>query len=198
MRQVLLCIAVLLALAVAASAQEVIGPWDVRAAPVSAAANISSASWLNVVNVVIDENEAFSGFSIIDDGWANIAPGDLVEVTFGAPIPNTAGPDLVLFDAHYDSGTYTVSTDYDGFSASIAVGPGVDSGVNRAYYAGLNNGPYDADIFGMEIELSDLGVPVDGTVTSVRFTSTNSACDPIGLGALEDPIPVELMSITIE
>jgi len=132
------------------------------------------------------------------DGWANIASGDSVVVSFAQPIPNNTGPDLVLLEAHYDVGAYTVSTDHDDFTAMIVASPWVDSGVSRDYWYGLNNGPYVAEIWGAEIDLGDLGVPPDATVTTVRFTAANNDCDPIGLGALVEPVPVELMTLTVE
>lgn len=198
MRRLILCIGLVLLLTAPLAAQEVIGPWDVRAAPASATGVVSDPTgWLHVVNSPVDVNEAFSGFSIIDDGWANIAPGNYIVVTFAPAIPNIAGPDLVLFDGHYDEGTYAVSTDYDGFTATVGAGPGADSGVDRSYYYD-GAGPYGADIFGMEIDLSNLGVPADATVSSIRFEATNDSCDPIGIGALADPIPVELMTFTVD
>lgn len=63
-------------------------------------------------------NEAFSGFSIIDDGWININTGDFCEVTFNPPVVNGTGPDIVVFDARYDSGDSTLRTSYDGFTAT--------------------------------------------------------------------------------
>ena len=198
MHRPVLCVGFALLLTTPLAAQEVIGPWDVRAAPASATGVVNApGDWLNVVNAPIDINAAFSGFSIIDDGWANIAPGNYIVVTFSPAIPNIVGPDFVLFEGHFDTGTYVVSTDYDGFSATLAVGPGADSGESRSYYY-QGAGPYNADIFGMEFDLSNLGVPADATVSSVRFEASNEMCDPIGIGALSEPIPVELMTFTVE
>ena len=167
-------------------AQETIGPFDIEQAPESATGSVG-ATWGNVVNTPVTVNEAFSGFSIIDDGFINISTGDFYEVTFNPPVVNVTGPDIVVFDARYDAGDYTLRTSYDGFSASFVPSSWVDSGVDRSYYYG-GAGPASADVWGVEVDLSDLGVPDSATVSNIRVTVNNGAGDPLGVGAIGEPL----------
>src|SRR5438477_2025698 len=64
---------------------ETIGPWVIAAAPISArliAGGTFPSGWLNVVNAPVSYNEAFSGFSIIDRGYANLSSNTIIEMTF--------------------------------------------------------------------------------------------------------------------
>ena len=135
MRRVLFVVGFAILVCQPLAAQETIGPFDIAQAPVSATGSVG-ATWGNVVNTPVTVNEAFSGFSIIDDGFINISTGDFYEVTFNPPVVNVTGPDIVVFDARYDAGAYTLSTSYDGFSASFVPSSWVDSGVDRLYYYG--------------------------------------------------------------
>jgi hypothetical protein len=168
------------------TAQETIGPFDIGQAPVSATGSVGPY-WGNVVNVPVSINDAFSGFSIIDDGWINISVGDFYEVTFSPPIVNGIGPDIVVFDAHYDFGDYTLRTSYDGFSASWIPTGWVDTGETRLYYYG-GVGAASADVWGAPVDLSNLGVPAGASVASIRATANNASCDPLGMGALGEPV----------
>ncbi|MBU0640497.1 MAG: hypothetical protein KKB50_16665 [Planctomycetes bacterium] len=167
---------------------EIIGPYDIQAAP-TAARLISggSSGWLNVVNASVDYNAAFSGFSIIDDGMANEPNDTIVEMDFAAGAAvNIAGSDLVMFDGRFSENSYYFSVDYDGFATelSLPLTAFSDTGVNRTYYYN-GAGPYDADVMAAEIDLSFFGVPLGGSVTSVRFRTTdNGQADPLGVGSL--------------
>ena len=170
-----------------AFAQETIGPWSIRAAPVSATEIVNGGgSWssLNVVNVDVDINSAFSGFSLIDDGYANGAPGTTVEVVFAPGVlVNQAGPDLVMFDGRYSFNDYAFSTEYDGFASTVTrlSSAFVDTGVDRDYYY-FGLGPYAADVMAASIELTALGVPAGVSIERVRFISLSSEIDPLGMG----------------
>lgn len=181
---IVLCFAILVGRSV--SAQETIGPFAISQAPVSATGSLGGV-WGNVVNSPVTINEAFSGFSIIDDGWINIVANDFFEVTFNPPVINLAGPDIVVFDARYDSGDYALSTSYDGFTASWAPAGWVDTGEVRSYYYG-GTGPAQANIWGASVDLSNVGVPDGASVSAIRLTATNSSCDPLGVGALNAQI----------
>jgi len=168
---------------------ETIGPWTVRA-PDAAGAIVDlggSWGWLNIVDAAVDVDTAFSGESILDDGYANATAGQEIEVLFFTPVVNVVGPDLVMFDARFDEGEYAISSDFDGFTATTALGVGdfIDTGEDRDYFYELNDdGPFFADIWGAEIDLSDIGVPLGSSVTVLHFISTNGATDPIGMGAI--------------
>ena len=73
-------------------AQETIGLWTVNAP--DSASQISGAfdpnSWLNVVNAPVTVDEAFSGESILDEGFANSAPGLTFEVVFNNGVINSS------------------------------------------------------------------------------------------------------------
>lgn len=173
---------------VSVASAEVIGSFDVRAA--DSAVSITAANpngWLNTANTAIDVNASFSGAGIVDDGIANIEKGETFEVTFNTAVTNVDGADLVLFDARFDNGEYSVSASHDGFSASLSISEGVfvDTGETRAYYYGANeDGPFTAEIWAAAIDLSDLGVALGDSITSFRFTSTNTMADPLGVGAI--------------
>ena len=188
MRRVLVVLGFVLLVGQPLYAQETIGPFDIEQAPESATGSVG-ATWGNVVNTPVTVNEAFSGFSIIDDGFINISAGDFYEVTFNPPVVNVAGPDIVVFDARYDAGAYTLRTSYDGFSASFVPSNWVDSGVDRSYYYG-GAGPASADVWGVEVDLSDLGVPDSATVSNIRVTVNNGGGDPLGVGAIGEPLIV--------
>ncbi len=182
------------ALASVAAGQETIGPYTVYA-PVSAslvAGGGGSWNWLNVVNSFVSINDAFSGYSIIDDGYANGPAGTSVEMTFGFAVVNVAGDDLVMFDSVYSLNDYTFSVDYDGFVFQLPLPAGgfTAVGANSYYYGG--GGPYGASVMAAPIDLSALGVPLGGTVTSVRFTAVSDQVDPLGVGAIV-PSPAGLL-----
>jgi hypothetical protein len=186
MRRVLFMLGFALLVAPTVSGQETIGPFYIGQAPASATGSLGGGVWGNVVNTPVTINEAFSGFSIIDDGWINISSGDFYEVTFVPPVFNGDGPDVVVFDAHYDFGDYTLRTSFDGFSASFVPGDWGDYGLDRAYYYG-GSGPAQADIWGSPVDLSNVGVPPGGTVSVIRLTANNNSCDPLGVGVIGEP-----------
>ncbi len=183
MRRVLIMLTFVLLASQPLYSQETIGPFQIEQAPESATGSLTG-QWGNVVNTPVTVNEAFSGFSIIDDGWINVAIGDYYEATFNPPVVNGTGPDIVVFDARYDSGEYTLRTSSDGFTATWVPTGWVATGVSRSYYySGF--GPASADIWGVEVDLSDLGVADGASVSAIRVSANNGSCDPLGVGALD-------------
>ncbi len=142
--------------------------------------------WLNVANQAVTLSEAMSSDPVADQGFANAPRGTKVQVDFYDGVVNAPGADLVMLDAAFDIGAYRIRSAYDGYIAEVDVD--MNHGVlvtSRDYYYENNGaGPFAADVFGVEIDLSDLGVPAGGVVYSLRFESLNDACDPIGLAAL--------------
>ena len=184
----------------AAASAETIGTFDIVATPTSAslvAGGGGSWGWLNVANVAIGENEAFTGFSVIDDGFANGPAGTTVEMTFAVGTAvNQAGDDLVLFDGRFSDNSYAVSTDFDGFTAEILLPDTVfiDTGESRSYFF-VGTGPFDARVMAAAIDLSALGVPAGGSVTKVRVRGTSGEVDPLGLGSLvPEPATLSLLA----
>jgi hypothetical protein len=176
------------ALAPVAAGQETIGPYTVYA-PVSASLVSGGGpgwDWLNVVNTSTSIHDAFSGHSIIADGFANGVAGTTVEMVFGSPVVNNAGDDLVMFDARFSENDYAFSTDFDGFVAQLALPYTAFGAVgSAAYYYGLGAGKqYRATIMAAPIDLSLLGVPAGASVTAVRFTAVSDQVDPLGVGAI--------------
>jgi hypothetical protein len=170
-----------------ANAQETIGEWYIVAAPVSAVEIVGGGpNWIsmNVVNADVDVNTAFSGMSVIDDGYANGAPGTTIEVTFAPGVlVNTPGDDFVMFDGRYGCNEYSFSTEYDGFVATVYK-PWFafdDTGVDGQYYYG-GSGPYTSDVAAAGVDLSALGVPQGVSVERVRFTGISDGIDPLGIG----------------
>lgn len=178
-------------------ASEIIGPYTIESAPVSAqviAVGGSLWGWVNVVDSYVSVNDAFTGFSILDDGYAN-PTGLTLELTFApGTVVNATGNDLVLFDGRFSLNSYAVSTDYDNFTAELALPDTVfvDTGLDRVYYYQHSPNPGDttqADIMAAAFDLSSLGVPAGAQVLKVRIRATSSEVDPIGLGSLYVPEP---------
>lgn len=166
---------------------QTLGPWDLT--PPDSAVIITgggaSFGWLNVVNAPLSFDAAMTSSPIESGGFANSSAGDVYEVTFTSGVANGPGDDLVLLDAQFDVGNYAVSSDYDGFVASLAVNTatGIVVAVPTLYYE-LNAGPWNPDVVGVPIDLSNLGVPGGATVNSVRMATTDAACDPISLAKI--------------
>ena len=193
MRPFLVLISVfVLSLGGSARAQETIGPWMIEAVPSSATGSgpVQAGGWLNVVNSPVTIQDAFTSFSILDAGLGNLGESFVLELTFADPVMNGEGPDLVLFDARFDAGAFAVSTEFDGFGTELPVTAFIDSGEDRLYFFEFNQpGPFPADVFGAEIDLSDLGLAPNDAVSVIRVRSTNDQTDPLGLGSLQPAAP---------
>lgn len=184
-------------------AAETIGDWTVTA-PDSARLIVNvdigfGWGWLNVSNDRVSINDAFSGEGILDDGYANAAIGQVVEVTFLSPVVNGPGADFVMFDAHFDRGRYSIASDFDGFGASLLLRASefIGTGERREYFYEFSvGGKVTATIWGAEFDLSELGVPLGESVSSIRFTADNANTDPVGIGAIVPaPASISLLGV---
>jgi hypothetical protein len=167
-------------------ADEIIGPWHIYHAPISASSSATS-NWLNVDNHSISIEETLTGFSIIDDGIGNVPGGLVMDLTFASgAVRNIPGADLVMFDARYDAGSYSIYTSYDNYTHvyNLTTDHFTFTGLHRDYYYGLNHGPYRANVWGAAFDLSNLGVPIGEFVNQVRVVVATSGSDPLGLGSL--------------
>ncbi len=173
---------------------ETIGIWEIQSAPTSATFQTGDPqaviTWMNVNNVNISISDAFSGMSVIDDGLGNIPSNSIMEMTFAPGTAlNVPGNDLVVFEARFTPGSYLISTSYDNYSSSVSILQSnfVFTGLSRAYYYGLNWGPFSAQVWGAPIDLSQLGVPLGQYVDKIRLIATSSGADPLGIGSLSIP-----------
>ncbi len=176
---------------------ETIGQWTLDAAPVQASLLAGGGpiwDWLNIDDSPLTVEEAFTGFSIIDDGYGNAEAGTMVEVIFedGALVNHDGVPDLVFFEGQFTPGTGMYALTVDGF-AGVILGTGglpfIDSGVDRSYYYGFNHQLSTADVFGAEIDLDFFGVKVGDFVTTLRIEVLTDFRAPLGFGALVIPTP---------
>src|SRR5262245_1090252 len=97
----------------ACAAEEVVGPWTADDAPVSATEVVGGGTiWASLGQTPdpVSINDAFSAFPIIEDGFANGAAGVTIEMTFGTPVVNGAGDDLVVFDSRFSVNSYQFAT----------------------------------------------------------------------------------------
>lgn len=152
--------------------------------------------WLNVANVPISLNDAMTSMPVEAAGYANADTGTVVEVKFAGGVTNGAGPDVAMLDSVYDVGSYAIRSDYDGFAASVVADMSLGTYCTSASYYYAGNGPYPADVYSVEIDLSDLGVPAGATVTSLRFETLNSQCDPITLAKIENQFTLSVSTLT--
>jgi hypothetical protein len=148
--------------------------------------------WLNVVDAPVTIEEAFTGYSLLDDGFANFTETTVVELGFAADAAqNIPGPDLVLFDGRFDANEFAVSTSYDSFASEIPLT--LDLFLYtfelREYFFGLQL-PNTAMIWGAPFDLTDLGVPEGVSVAEIRVRSiSGGGGDLIGVGSLSGTQP---------
>lgn len=177
-----------------AFAAESIGPYTVVHAPISASLTSGGGgpfNWLNVANMPVSINDAFTGFSVIADGYANAPAGTTIILTFGPGVlHNGSGADLILFDAENDSNTYRVATSNNSFSSEVILTAGdfTDTGDDRAYFYG-GTGPSSYNVFAAAIDLSSLGVPAGAVVEQVRLFCEGPSNDPLGLATVQAAVP---------
>lgn len=177
----------LLALGTPVAAQtQTLGPWTVS--PPDDASLISGGgvnfTTISVNNVNLSIQEAFTGLPLDEDGYANALTATTLEFLFQAGITNGAGDDLVIFDARFDPGDYSISSDYDGYVATTSALNTNGTLVSTQAYYYQGNGPFTAGVYGIPVDLTALGVPAGAMVNGIRATSTNAACDPVGLGKI--------------
>lgn len=178
-------------------AAQTIGPWNLL--PPDSASLISGGGvhwdWINVENVPLTLEQAMTSWPIDEQGYANADSGTEVQVNFVDGVTNNVGPDLVMLDANFDQGNYSISCEYDGYGAGVAANiPGMPIATENEYYY-LNAGPYRAKVRGVEVDLSDLGVPSGTTVYGFRFECIDAACDPIGLVKIADTVFLDVVDV---
>jgi hypothetical protein len=173
---------------VSAGVAEVVGPYAIIDTPISAellSGGGGAFNWLNTNNAPVSVQEAFTGFSVIAEGYANANAGTTIRLTYApGAVRNDPGPDLVIFDASAGDGDqYLISTDYDNFAQPLLVFVNIDTGVDRTYFYG-GAGPFAFDVMGAPIELTQLGVPAGVSVTQLRVFTEGGSCDLLGVGVL--------------
>lgn len=170
---------------------ELIGIWDV-VAPVSA--HLVSGEdgeffdWLNVVNASVTIEEAFTGHSILDDGYANFSTDTIVELNYDEGVLfNATGNDLVVFDAHFEANAYAIATSFDDFLTELTVSANTFLYEPRFYYFGGLPDPFKVEIWGAAFDLSALGVPEGAPVNAIRVRGvTENGGDLLGVGAIRE------------
>ncbi len=144
-----------------------------------------SFGWLNVVNAATTVSAAMTSDPYESQGYANAPTGTVIEVGFSGGVVNGAGPDLVMLDAQFDSGSYRISSDFDGFVSSVTVTPGAGTLYHAvSYYYELNPGPWSASVMGADVDLTSIGVPSGSSVTALRFETLDAAGDPVTLAKI--------------
>jgi len=173
-----------------------IGPWDLIAPDSASLISGGGISfyWLNVVNTPVTVEEAMTSVPMDIQGFANPDSGTKIQVNFQNGVENHPGPDFVMLESAFDKGTYAIYSDYDNYVAGVNVFTtnGIIVSDQDYYYNGA--GPYNAKIFGMEFDLSDMGVPAGAMVHSLRFTCVDSTCDPVGLGMISDAFQLDAIN----
>lgn len=168
---------------------QTLGPWEV--VPPGSAVVVNGGGglwgWINVVNSSLSFTQAMIQSPIEDAGFVNADIGTTLDFVHVPGVVNGPGADLVLFDAQFDTGQYRVSTNYDGFTASILADTlfGTYATTRPYYYEFGSAVPVNADVVGMEIDLTDLGVPDGEIVIGFRLVCENPGCDPISLAKID-------------
>jgi hypothetical protein len=157
----------------------------------------------------------------LDTGVVNITttngtPDRSVQLTFASPVVNSAGEDILLFDINGDDGVrFWINDDRtnQGFSLTTAnYSADLLTGMPYTSYNYSNSGDQDindlaelesptgfgtptnasASINALGLDLSSVGVPLGGSVTSIRFQSVAGAggrVDPVLVVALPAVVP---------
>lgn len=175
---------------------EIIGDFLIVDTPVDAVVTHGGGAtftWLNVAQEPASIPTAFTGFSVIDDGYTNAAAGTRIELTFAdGALRNGVGPDLVLLDADLDLNVYFVTISYDNFSQLHVISNFVDTGVDRTYYSGAGGEPRSYDIYAATIDLSLFDVPAGEAVQRVRIFTEGPSGDPLALAVLLSTCPADI------
>ncbi|HEX5875706.1 MAG TPA: hypothetical protein VFY60_13750 [Pyrinomonadaceae bacterium] len=138
-----------------------------------------NTSWLNVVNANPGNPGALTGANF-DTGIANIglSGGLNYIIHYDTPIRNGLGDDLGIVSARFstnDTFHLAVSTDGTNFTPFVSFGPelAVNSGVVKTYFFGSTiQGPFTPTLFVTPVDLSVFGLPLGGTISAVKITSS--------------------------
>lgn len=167
----------------------------------------------------------------IDTGVINITTTNgtadrSVEITFAKPVVNSDGEDIVLFEVGGDDGIrFWINNDREGQGATLTTASysgNLFTGVTYTQYRYSNAGDTDinsiaelegtsgfafdndgtATIRAIGLDLSLLGVPMGGSITSFRFQSVANAggrLDPVfiaGLPAVPEPTSALVVAVS--
>lgn len=165
---------------------EVIGQFKVIDAPIAATQTGGpslSSTWLNVAPAAVSVTDAFTRFSIIDDGF-QVNAGTSIDVFFEAGVAeNRDGADLVLLDADAGLNVYLVTLFYQDVPFTRPISTTADTGVTRDYFTS-GGGPTQHSIFAAAIDFSLFGIPDGQEVQHVRVFAEGPDCAPLGVGVL--------------
>lgn len=183
----LLCAAALAAPLTAQDSQT-LGPWEVS--PPGSAVVVGSGGglwgWANTTGTSKSFTESMIEMPIEDAGYANAAIGTTMDFVFVPGVVNIPGPDLVLFDLQYDTGTYRIASNYDAFATEALIdtaGGTVVATQDFIYEIGAMI-PTTEDVVGVEIDLDVLGIPEGEAVIGFRLIADNDGCDPACLAKI--------------
>jgi hypothetical protein len=172
--------------AVPSTRAEVIGDFKVIDAPIAATQTGGPSlvsNWLNVTPTAVSVAEAFTGFSLIDNGF-QVNAGTSIDLFFDAGVAaNHGGPDLVLLDADAGLNVYLVTVFDQDEPIIRSISATVDTGVTRDYFSS-GGGPSQHSILAATIELSTFGIPDGGAINHVRVFSEGPDCTLLGVGVL--------------
>ena len=145
---------------------------------------------------------------LLDSGIINPAISATAStVTFAQPIVNRAGPDIIFMEIDPDFPADNLQVTINGSTQTV---PGsawgatgfttvsadqYSTGSNVASLAALEaatltvaNANISQNVYGVGIDLSDFGVPANGTITQLNFGADNSnAVDPVFIGGITGP-----------
>jgi hypothetical protein len=137
-----------------------------------------NSSWLNVVNANPGNPGALTGANF-NTGIANIglSGGLAYTIHYDTPISNGPGEDLGVVSARFstnDTFHLAVSTDGTNFTPFISFGPelAVNTGVAKSYFFGGFQGLFTPTLFVTPVDLSAFGLPLGGTISAVKITSS--------------------------
>ncbi len=178
----------------AASAQT-LGGWNLL--PPDSAALISGGGshydWINTEDAFITLEQALTSWPIDQQGYANPDTNSVFQVDYAGGVRNSYGEDLVMLDATFDRGIYTVYSDYDGYTAGLTVDMARATIVSDHDYYNGGAGPWNAKVRAVEIDLSNLGVPADHVISSMRFECADHRCDPLALARIERGVYLDIV-----
>jgi hypothetical protein len=117
----------------------------------------------------------------LTDGAINLGLSSSVDsflLTFDGGITNGAGDDFVVFDGRFSSDG--VSIGVGGTELAVSSSSFVDSGLDFI----LKNTSFTFDLYGASLDLSDYGVAVGASITSLTLTAYAPEADIMGVGVL--------------
>ena len=173
-------------------AAEIIGSYWVEAPTAASLIALgdgpATETWLSTGPLPVSWEQAYCGIGIVNDGYADLRDNCIVEVGFAASLLiNGPGPELLMVEARFMPGSYALTADYTNFSAEYALPADAFSytGTSFFYYRGSPTaGPYPAQVFVAPVDLTDLGVPLGASVSTVRFRTDVAGASPLGLGRI--------------